>query len=55
MLTSLVFQTLVLKTAASEAYVSYELLEVLVHTESYKKFAAEFVKRERSREATLSR
>ncbi len=49
LLTSLVFQTLALKTAASEAYVSYELLEVLVHAEGYKKFTAEFVKREKLR------
>ena len=51
--TSLIFQILVLKTAASEAYVSYELLKVLVYTEGYKKFTAEFVKRERLRRNDL--
>jgi hypothetical protein len=55
LLTSLVFQNLVLKTAASETYVSYELLEVLIHTENYKKFTAEFLKREKLGEAAISR
>jgi hypothetical protein len=55
LLTSLVFQNLVLKTAASETYVSYELLEVLIHTKNYKKFIAEFLKRDKLEEAAISR
>jgi hypothetical protein len=55
LLTSLVFQNLVLKTAASETYVSYELLGVLVHSEGSKKFVAGFVKRKKLGEATISR
>jgi hypothetical protein len=55
LLTSLVFQNLVLKTAASETYVSYELLEVLVHSEGSKKFVAGFVKRKKLGEAAISR
>jgi hypothetical protein len=55
LLTSLAFQNLVLKTAASETYVSYELLEVLVHSEGSKKFVAGFVKRKKLGEAAMSR
>ena len=55
LLTSLVFQNLVLKTAASETYVSYELLEVLVHSEGSKKFVAGFVKRKKLGEAAISK
>ena len=55
MLTSLAFQNLVLKTAASETYVSYELLEVLIYTKNYKKFTAEFLKREKLGKAAISR
>jgi hypothetical protein len=55
LLTSLVFQNLVLKTAASETYVSYELLEVLVHSEGSKKFVAGFVKRKKLGEMAISR
>jgi hypothetical protein len=51
----LTFQNLVLKTAASETYVSYELLEVLVHSEGSKKFVAGFVKRKKLGEAAISR
>jgi hypothetical protein len=55
LLTSLAFQNLVLKTAASETYVSYELLEVLIHSEGSKKFVAGFVKRKKLGEEAISR